>query len=210
MKKILSLFLCLILIFTLSVTFVGCGEKGIVGTFKASFNIGAFLSRSLSDSLEGKMVVDDCEMDFFFSFQESGDFDFYYDEEDLSEACDEAIEDLAEFYEDEAEKIVKSSDKYSSTSDYWKQMGINPKDLATYRVNKNAVIATFEELAHFGTYKYEENKLYVAENAFSLNEKNYYEVNLDGNKLTVTAEIGQRNDNFVTIATLLPLTFKRV
>ena len=177
MKKLFAVLLAVVMVLGLAAC-NSSGEPTIVGTWKGSMDIGAVMAAA------NQMEFDEpLELDITFTYNADGTYSARVDE-DSFEAFAETMVDL----------MIELSISMSGNPDYdleaeLAKEGMTMEEFREQIKTSMNIDQMREETGENGFYKYEEGKIYTAEDKDDLEAGNYIEithVTLTSSKMTVT------------------------
>lgn len=156
----------------------GSGAPTIVGAWEGSVDMGEALAAGMQMDIEEKIS---CKVTF--TFKEDGTYTVAMDQESLKNAMDTlmdvVVDVLLDAYKDQGIDLEAELKKEGMTMDDFIEMMMGSIDLEDM----------MGETDETGYYKYENGKIYTAEDKDDLNEGDYddvYIVTLLGKTLTIT------------------------
>lgn len=181
MKKLLAILLAVVMVLGLAACGSGSGDGGkptIVGTWEGKVNMGGLLG-----SLLGMEVEEEISIKMALTFAEDGTFTAEMDQDSAVEAVDAIVDVTIKLIED-----AYAQQGQGSLEDALAAEGMTIADLKAQYKAEMDMDEMFGETSEEGYYKYEEGKIYTAEDKDDLDSGDYsdiYTVTLELKKLTI-------------------------
>ena len=180
MKKLFAVLLTLAMLLGLAAcTSGGSGAPTIVGAWEGSMDMSAALNSMLQMELGEKINVK-----MLLTFKEDGKYTFKLDEDSIADASDALIDVMIEMIE---ELLVGTEG--GSLEDALAAEGMTIADLKAQYKQELDLAELLGDSTEEGYYRYEEGKIYTAEDKDDFDEGDYdsiYTVTLLGKTLTIT------------------------
>lgn len=180
MKKLFALLLALVMLFSLTACGSGSGssEPTIVGTWKGSMDLSAVFAAAFQTELE-----DPISMGLTYTFREDGTYAVTVDEDSMDDLMDALVDVfigiMAAMYGEEFDLDAMLAEEGMTKEEFTQQL-MGSMDL-------NSMM---EETEETGYYKYENGRIYSAEDKEDLEgdpeDLECMVVTLSGNTLTIT------------------------
>ena len=98
MKKILSLLMCLVMLFSVMFTLTGCfGEQSkYIGKWKATLDLTDIMNEELANNedMGDYFTLTDFSVVMFLEFNDDGTYSMYVEEESIEKAMEKMVDDL--------------------------------------------------------------------------------------------------------------------
>ena len=203
MKKLFAILLTLAMFLGLT----ACGSSGdsakptIVGTWKGEMDVGAVLAALIQQDVDQKIP---CKM--IFEFSPEGKLTTKMDEESAKKAVDAMVDVMIDMIRDLYAEEGGDLDAELAAE------GMSVEDLKNQYREEMDLDDLFGDTSDASYYKFENGKIYVADEKEDLEEGDYdtcYIATLSGNKLTITDIETDGELASEALPGVFPLVFKK-
>lgn len=200
MKKLLAILLAVVMVLGLAAC-NSSGETTIVGTWKGEMDMGAVLGALIQQEVDEEITLK-----MIFEFSPEGKLTTKMDEESAKKAVDAMVDVMIDMIRDMYAEEGGDLDAELAAE------GMSVEDLKNQYREEMDLDDMFGDVSEEAYYKFENGKIYVADEKEDLEEGDYdtcYIATLSGNKLTITDIETDGELASEALPGVFPLVFKK-
>ncbi len=217
MKKILSLLMCLVMLFSVMFTLTGCfGEQSkYIGKWKATLDLTDIMNEELANNedMGDYFTLTDFSVVMFLEFNDDGTYSMYVEEESIEKAMEKMVDDLTLGMEDYLTNYFKGEGITVTVQEALDALGMTMDELMDDSFDDEMLDKTvdgmLEAINGEGNFKVNGDKLFMSAGLeYGVDESAYEICEISGDILKLLE--GEGYEDGGPFSDLHPVTFTKV